>query len=136
MVEGLGLGHNALAALITRGLAELTRLACAAGGRRETLAGLSGLGDLVLTCTGSLSRNRHVGLELARGRTLPDILASMKMVAEGVRTTGAALELGAKYDVELPIATQMSEVLNGRSDVRTAISALMLRPQRAEAETG
>jgi glycerol-3-phosphate dehydrogenase (NAD(P)+) len=136
VVEGLGLGHNALAALITRGLAELTRLACAAGGRRETLAGLSGLGDLVLTCTGNLSRNRHVGLELARGRALPDILASMKMVAEGVRTTGAALELGAKYGVELPIATQMGEVLNGRSDVRTAISALMLRPQRAEAETG
>ena len=136
VVEGLGLGHNALAALITRGLAELTRLACAAGGRRETLAGLSGLGDLVLTCTGNLSRNRHVGLELARGRALPDILASMKMVAEGVRTTGAALELGAKYGIELPIATQMGEVLNGRSDVRTAISALMLRPQRAEAETG
>jgi glycerol-3-phosphate dehydrogenase (NAD(P)+) len=135
VVEGLGLGHNALAALITRGLAELTRVACAAGGRRETLAGLSGLGDLVLTCTGNLSRNRHVGLELARGRALPEILASMKMVAEGVRTTGAALELGAKYGVELPIATQMSEVLNGRSDVRTAISALMLRPQRAESET-
>ncbi len=85
VVEGLGLGHNALAALITRGLAELTRLACAAGGRRETLAGLSGLGDLVLTCTGSLSRNRHVGIELARGRALPEILAGMKMVAEGVR---------------------------------------------------
>jgi len=81
VVEGLGLGHNALAALITRGLAELTRLACAAGGRRETLAGLSGLGDLVLTCTGILSRNRHVGVELARGRSLHDILASMKMVA-------------------------------------------------------
>ena len=136
VVEGLGLGHNALAALITRGLAELTRLACAAGGRRETLAGLSGLGDLVLTCTGSLSRNRHVGLELARGRALPDILAGMKMVAEGVITTGVALELGAKYTVELPIATQMAEVLNGRCDVRSAISALMLRPQRAEAETG
>jgi glycerol-3-phosphate dehydrogenase (NAD(P)+) len=135
VVEGLGLGHNALAALITRGLAELTRLACAAGGRRETLAGLSGLGDLVLTCTGSLSRNRHVGLELARGRALPEILGNMKMVAEGVRTTGAALELGAKYGVELPIATQMAEVLDGRSDVRTAISALMLRKQRAEAET-
>ena len=131
VVEGLGLGHNALAALITRGLAELTRLACAAGGRRETLAGLSGL-----TCTGSLSRNRHVGLELARGRALPDILAGMKMVAEGVITTGVALELGAKYTVELPIATQMAEVLNGRCDVRSAISALMLRPQRAEAETG
>jgi glycerol-3-phosphate dehydrogenase (NAD(P)+) len=135
VVEGLGLGQNALAALITRGLAELTRLACAAGGRRETLAGLSGLGDLVLTCTGNLSRNRHVGLELARGRALPDILASMKMVAEGVRTTGAALELGRKYGVELPIATQMAEVLEGRCDVRSAISALMRRKQRAEAET-
>jgi glycerol-3-phosphate dehydrogenase (NAD(P)+) len=135
VVEGLGLGHNALAALITRGLAEVTRLACAAGGRRETLAGLSGLGDLVLTCTGSLSRNRHVGIELARGRPLGDILAGMKMVAEGVRTTGAALALGARYGVELPIATQMSEVLAGRTDVRTATEALMLRRQRAEAET-
>ena len=136
VVEGLGLGHNALAALITRGLAELTRLACAAGGRRETLAGLSGLGDLVLTCTGNLSRNRHVGIELARGRALADILAGMKMVAEGVLTTGAALALGVQYGVELPIATQMAEVLNGRTDVRTALDALMLRKQRAEAETG
>jgi glycerol-3-phosphate dehydrogenase (NAD(P)+) len=136
VVEGLGLGHNALAALITRGLAELTRLACAVGGRRDTLAGLSGLGDLVLTCTGTLSRNRHVGVELARGRTLPEILAGMKMVAEGVITTGAALELGARHGVELPIATQMAEVLSGRSDVRTAITALMVRRQRAEAETG
>jgi glycerol-3-phosphate dehydrogenase (NAD(P)+) len=136
VVEGLGLGHNALAALITRGLAELTRLACAGGGRRETLAGLSGLGDLVLTCTGSLSRNRHVGLELARGRALPEILAGMKMVAEGVVTTGAALALGERYGVELPITTQMAEVLNGRTDVRTAIEVLMLRRQRAEAETG
>jgi glycerol-3-phosphate dehydrogenase (NAD(P)+) len=136
VVEGLGLGHNALAALITRGLAELTRLAGAAGGRRETLAGLSGLGDLVLTCTGHLSRNRHVGIELARGRSLPDILAGMKMIAEGVRTTGAALALGARHGVELPIATQMSEVLEGRIDVRSALDALMLRRQRAEAETG
>ena len=87
VVEGLGLGHNALAALITRGLAEISRLACAAGGQRETPAGLSGLGDLVLTCTGTLSRNRHVGIELARGRRLQDILAGMKMVAEGVNTT-------------------------------------------------
>ena len=134
VVEGLGLGHNALAALITRGLAELTRVACAAGGRRETLAGLSGLGDLVLTCTGNLSRNRHVGIELATGRPLPEILAGMKMVAEGVRTTGAALALGARYGVELPIATQMQAVLNGDTDVRTAIAALMLRRQRAEAE--
>lgn len=134
VVEGLGLGHNALAALITRGLAELTRIACAAGGRRETMSGLSGLGDLVLTCTGNLSRNRHVGIELARGRPLPEILAGMKMVAEGVRTTGAAVALGARYGVELPIATQMQAVLTGGSDVRTAITALMLRRQRAEAE--
>jgi glycerol-3-phosphate dehydrogenase (NAD(P)+) len=136
VVEGLGLGHNALAALITRGLAEITRLACALGGRRETLAGLSGLGDLVLTCTGSLSRNRHVGVELARGRPLPEILASMKMIAEGVRTTGVALALGSRHGVELPIATQMAEVLAGRTDVRSAIEALMLRRQRAEAEAG
>jgi len=136
VVEGLGLGQNALAALITRGLAEVTRLACAAGGRRETLAGLSGLGDLVLTCTGNLSRNRHVGAELAHGRSLADILAGTKMIAEGVRTTGAALDLGARYGVELPIATQMAEVLAGRTDVRTAIGTLMLRRQRAEAETG
>jgi glycerol-3-phosphate dehydrogenase (NAD(P)+) len=136
VVEGLGLGHNALAALITRGLAELTRLACAAGGRRETLSGLSGLGDLVLTCTGHLSRNRHVGIELARGRPLSEIVAGMKMVAEGVRTTGAALALGSKYGVELPIVTQMAEVLDGRADVSTALETLMLRRQRAEAETG
>jgi glycerol-3-phosphate dehydrogenase (NAD(P)+) len=136
VVEGLGLGHNALAALITRGLAEVTRLACAAGGRRETLAGLSGLGDLVLTCTGNLSRNRHVGVELARGRRLPDILAGMKMVAEGVPTTTVALALGAHYDVELPIATQMAEVLAGRTDVRTAVDALMIRRQRPESESG
>jgi glycerol-3-phosphate dehydrogenase (NAD(P)+) len=134
VVEGLGLGHNSLAALITRGLAEISRLACAAGGRRETLAGLSGLGDLVLTCTANLSRNRYVGVELAHGRTPQEIIAGMKMVAEGVRTTTAALALGAQYGVELPIASQMAEVLAGRSDVQTAINALMLRPQRAEAE--
>lgn len=134
VVEGLGLGHNALAGLITRGLAELTRLACAAGGRRETLAGLSGLGDLVLTCTGDLSRNRHVGIELARGRSVNDILAGMKMIAEGVRTTGAALALGTQYGVELPIVAQVAEVLAGRADARTALDALMLRRQRTEAE--
>jgi glycerol-3-phosphate dehydrogenase (NAD(P)+) len=134
VVEGLGLGQNALAALITRGLAEIGRLAGEAGGRRETTAGLSGLGDLVLTCTGTLSRNRRVGIELARGRSLADILAGMKMIAEGVKTTSAALALGRQYGVELPIATQMAEVLEGRSDVRTAVEALMLRPQRAETE--
>ncbi|MGE5245099.1 MAG: NAD(P)H-dependent glycerol-3-phosphate dehydrogenase [Betaproteobacteria bacterium] len=134
VVEGLGLGHNALAALITRGLAEITRLSCAVGGRRETLAGLSGLGDLVLTCTGSLSRNRHVGVELARGRPLHEILAATRMVPEGVRTTGAALALGVRHGIELPIAAQMAEVLAGRSDPRAAVQALMVRPQRAEAE--
>jgi glycerol-3-phosphate dehydrogenase (NAD(P)+) len=134
VVEGLGLGHNALAALITRGLAEITRLACAAGGKRETTAGLSGLGDLVLTCTGSLSRNRHVGIELARGRPLHDIVTSMKMVAEGVNTTRAAIALGSRYGVELPIATQMSAVLEGRTDVRSALETLMLRRQRPETE--
>ena len=134
VVEGSGLGQNALAALITRGLAEISRLTSAAGGRRETPAGLSGLGDLVLTCTGSLSRNRHVGVELARGRSLHDIVAGMKMVAEGVRTTGAALALAARHGVELPIATQMAEVLDGRIDVRAGLDALMLRRQRSESE--
>jgi glycerol-3-phosphate dehydrogenase (NAD(P)+) len=131
-VERLGLGHNALAALMTRGLVEITRLATAAGGKRETLAGLSGLGDLVLTCTGALSRNRHVGIELAAGRSLPSILAGMKMVAEGVNTTTAALALGERYGVELPIATQMADVLSGRKTPRGALEDLMLRPQRAE----
>jgi glycerol-3-phosphate dehydrogenase (NAD(P)+) len=133
VVEGLGLGHNALAGLITRGLAEVTRIACAAGAQRDTLAGLTGLGDLVLTCTGTLSRNRHVGAELAQGRTMHDILAGMKMVAEGVRTTEAALALGRRHGVELPIAAQVAELLAGRKDARTALYELMLRPQRAEA---
>ena len=132
MVEGLGLGHNALAGLITRGLAEMSRLACAAGAKRETLAGLTGLGDLVLTCTGNLSRNRHVGIQLASGRALPDVLGSMKMVAEGVRTTEAALALAARYGVELPIAAQVADLLTGRKDARTALSELMIRPQKAE----
>ena len=131
--EGLGLGHNALAGLITRGLAEITRLACAEGAQRETLAGLTGLGDLVLTCTGSLSRNRHVGIELARGRSMADVLSSMKMVAEGVRTTDAALALGSRHGIELPIARQVAELLSGRKDAKTALLELMLRPQRAEA---
>jgi glycerol-3-phosphate dehydrogenase (NAD(P)+) len=133
VVEGLGLGHNALAALITRGLAEIGRLAVALGAQRETLAGLAGLGDLVLTCTGQLSRNRHVGVELARGRTLAEILASTKMVAEGVRTTHAALALGVRCGVELPIAAQMAEVLAGRRDPQAAVCELMGRRQRQEA---
>ena len=133
-VDGLGLGRNSMAALITRGLAEISRLACALGGRRETLAGLSGLGDLVLTCTADLSRNRRVGIELGRGRALADILSGMRMVAEGVRTTGAALALGARHGIELPIASQMAAVLERRSSPRDAVEALMLRPQRPETD--
>ena len=133
VAEGLGLGESARAGLITRGLAEITRLACAVGASRETLSGLAGLGDLVLTCSGSLSRNRQVGVELGRGRPLHDVLAGMRMVAEGVRTTDAALALAARHGVELPIAMQVASLLNGRKDARTALEDLMLRPQRAEA---
>ena len=134
VVEGLGLGHNSMAALITRGLVEISRLAGAEGGRRETLSGLSGLGDLVLTCTGDLSRNRHVGIELGRGRTLEEVLAGMRMVAEGVRTTGAALALGARHGIELPIAAEMSAVLEGRRSPAEAVEILMGRRQRPEAD--
>lgn len=136
VVESLGLGHNAMAALITRGLAEISRLSCAMGGHRDTLSGLSGLGDLVLTCTGSLSRNRHVGLELGRGRSLEDILAGMRMVAEGIKTTTAAMALGERHGVELPIAAQIAEVLAGRKTPRAAVGDLMLRPQRGEQDRG
>jgi glycerol-3-phosphate dehydrogenase (NAD(P)+) len=132
VVESMGLGHNAMSALITRGLVAMSRLACAMGGRRETLAGLSGLGDLVLTCTGTPSRNRHVGMELARGRDLSSILSGMRMVAEGVRTTSAALALGERHGVELPIIAQMADVLAGRRTPREAVGCLMLRPQRGE----
>ena len=132
VVEGLGLGHNALAALITRGLAELTRLAVGLGAQRDTLAGLAGLGDLVLTCTGDLSRNRQVGIALARGQSLEQILKSTRMVAEGVRTTDAALALGARHGIELPIAAQMADVLTGRKDPQSAIRDLMGRRQKLE----
>ena len=134
VVEGLGLGANALAALMTRGLAEVSRLACAMGGRRDTLAGLSGIGDLILTCTGGLSRNRHVGIELGRGRALGEILAEMHTVAEGVTTTDVALELGRRHSVDMPIAAQMAAVLVGRTDPRLAVEELMLRRQRPEAD--
>jgi glycerol-3-phosphate dehydrogenase (NAD(P)+) len=132
LAEGLGLGHNALAGLVTRGLAEMSRLACAAGAQRETLAGLTGLGDLVLTCTGGPSRNRQVGIELARGRALASIVGEMRMVAEGIRTTEAALALAARHDVEMPITAQVAYLLAGRKDPRAALEELMVRPQRAE----
>ncbi len=133
IIHGLGLGSNTSAALITRGIAEITRLAVACGGRRQTLAGLSGMGDLVLTCTGALSRNRSVGVELGKGRKLPDILAGMNgKVAEGVRSTAGALGLAARYGVEMPIAEQMDAILHHNKAPREAIRDLMTRPGRDE----
>lgn len=130
---GMGLGHNSTAALITRGIAEITRLAVACGGRRETLAGLSGVGDLVLTCTGSLSRNRTVGHALGQGRKLPEILESLGgKVAEGVLTTHAALELARLQGIEMPITEQMELILEQGKDPREAIRELMLRPGKGE----
>ncbi|MES2391658.1 MAG: NAD(P)H-dependent glycerol-3-phosphate dehydrogenase [Acidobacteriota bacterium] len=133
VVTGLELGSNATAALITRGIAEITRLSVACGGRRDTLTGLSGLGDLILTCTGGLSRNRTVGIELGRGRQLPEILESLNgKVAEGVRSTTAALGLAARYGVEMPITEQMSAILHHNKAPRDAIRDLMSRPGRTE----
>jgi glycerol-3-phosphate dehydrogenase (NAD(P)+) len=133
IAAGAGLGHNSTAALITRGIAEITRLAVACGARRETLAGLSGVGDLVLTCTGSLSRNRSVGQALGQGSKLPQILESLGgKVAEGVLTTRAALGLARKHGVEMPITEQMELILNEGKDPREAIRALMLRPGKEE----
>jgi len=131
--SGVGLGSNSMAGLITRGIAEMTRLAVSCGGRRETLAGLAGLGDLVLTCTGSLSRNRTVGVELGKGRKLPEILASLGgKVAEGVHTTRAALGLARQQRVEMPITEQMELILDHGKDPREAIKDLMLRPGKHE----
>ncbi len=130
---GVGLGHNSIAALITRGIVEITRLAVACGARGETLAGLSGIGDLVLTCTGSLSRNRTVGQALGQGRKLPEILDSLGgKVAEGVLTTRAALGLARKHSIEMPITEQMELILDQGKDPREAIRDLMLRPGKDE----
>jgi glycerol-3-phosphate dehydrogenase (NAD(P)+) len=133
VAAGAGLGHNTTAALITRGIAEITRLAVACGARRETLAGLSGIGDLVLTCTGSLSRNRTVGEALGQGRKLPEVLAALGgKVAEGVQTTRAALGLARLHSIEMPITEQMERILNEGKDPRKALSELMLRPGKHE----
>jgi len=130
---GLGLGHNSVAALITRGLAEITRLVVACGGKAETMAGLAGLGDLVLTCTGGLSRNRSVGVELGRGRKLPEILAGMHgMVAEGISTTTAAVGLARARSIEMPITEQMYAILHQGKAPREAISQLMTRSGKSE----
>jgi glycerol-3-phosphate dehydrogenase (NAD(P)+) len=131
---GLGLGHNSVAALITRGLAEMTRLVVACGGKAETMAGLAGLGDLVLTCTGGLSRNRSVGVELGRGYKLPEILAGMHgMVAEGIFTTTAAVGLAHARGVEMPITEQMHAILHEGKAPRDAIYELMTRSSKSEA---
>jgi glycerol-3-phosphate dehydrogenase (NAD(P)+) len=131
--DGLGLGHNSIAALITRGLAEITRLAVACGGKPETLAGLAGLGDLVLTCTGELSRNRSVGVELGRGHRLSEIIPGMHgSVAEGIFTTTAALGLARAQGIEMPITEQMQAILHQGKPPRDAIHELMTRTARAE----
>ncbi len=130
--DGFGAGHNAIAALITRGLAELTRLAVAAGGKPATLSGLAGLGDLVLTCTGDLSRNRKVGLQLAEGKSLESIVDSTLMVAEGVKTTSAAIRLAQRHGVEMPITEEMHAVLNEGRSPADAIRRLMGRTLRHE----
>ena len=133
VVDGLGLGHNTAAALVTRGLAEMTRLVVACGGHAETMAGLAGLGDLVLTCTGGLSRNRSVGVELGKGRKLDDVIAGMHgMVAEGVLTTNAAVGLARKYQVEMPITEQAYALLHEGKLPEEAIHELMTRPFTTE----
>lgn len=130
--QGLGLGNNPVAALITRGLAEMSRLSMALGARPETLSGLAGLGDLVLTCTGALSRNRQVGIELGKGRSLAEILSTMRMVAEGVGTAAALLALAAENNIELPITSEVEAVLHQGKSPREAIRTIMERPQRKE----
>ncbi len=130
--HGLGFGSNALAALITRGLAEITRLALAMGGEGRTLSGLAGLGDLLLTCTGALSRNRTVGLKLAEGKSLGDIVGSMRMVAEGIETTKATVDLARGHGVEMPIAEQMYAMLYQERAPGEAIRQLMERSLKGE----
>lgn len=134
IADGLEFGTNARAALVTRGLAEISRLGMALGGERLTFMGLAGLGDLVLTCTGDLSRNRTVGLRLGRGETLDEILADMEMVAEGVRTTRSVRDLAARTGVEMPIAGQVHEILYDSKDPRVVVEELMTREFKPEFE--
>jgi glycerol-3-phosphate dehydrogenase (NAD(P)+) len=131
-VDGLGYGHNTVAALVTRGLAEITRLAVREGGKADTLAGLAGLGDLVLTCTGDMSRNRRVGQALGRGHTLGEAVALTRTVAEGVRTARAAALLAVRAGVEMPIVQAMNAVLYSGKHPREAVDDLMLRSLKRE----
>ena len=132
ILEGLGLGYNTTAALITRGLHEITRLGLALGGRAETFAGLAGMGDLVLTCTGALSRNRSVGVQLGQGRTLGEILHDAKFVAEGIKTSKSAVQLSDRHQIEMPIAREMYRVLYEDVSPREALQRLMTRALKAE----
>ena len=132
VVAGLGFGHNTLCALITRGLAEITRLGVAMGASRSTFFGLAGMGDLVLTCTGQVSRNRTVGFELGRGRSLADVLDGMTAVAEGVKTAEAVRELAARHRVEMPISQQVHDILMGRTHPAEAARNLMMREPKPE----
>ena len=132
VAAGLGFGHNTLAALITRGLAEIRRLGVALGARRETFAGLAGMGDLVLTCTGDLSRNRTVGFRLGKGERLADILDDMSAVAEGVKTADAVRELARRHAVEMPITEQVHAIIHGDRSPSDALRALMLRDPKPE----
>lgn len=134
VVQGVGLGHNTTAALLTRGLVEMERLAMALGALPGTLAGLSGMGDLVLTCTGELSRNRSLGVELGRGKTLDEAMAGKVTVAEGVKTTRSVLELAATHGVEMPITNEMNAVLHQGADPAAAIARLMERRLKPEIE--
>jgi glycerol-3-phosphate dehydrogenase (NAD(P)+) len=132
IVDGIGFGHNSRAALITRGLAEISRIGVRKGANPLTLAGLSGMGDLVLTCTGELSRNRTVGFEMGRGKTLADVLAHLGHVAEGVKTTKSAYDLGRKMDVDMPIASEVYRVLYEDKSPRQAVVDLMTRGLKKE----
>jgi glycerol-3-phosphate dehydrogenase (NAD(P)+) len=130
--DGLGFGDNAKGALLTRGLSEIARLGILMGGKEKTFAGLSGMGDLITTCVSSLSRNHYVGYHLGKGRKLPEILSEMKMVAEGINTTKAALGLAQKYDLEMPIVKAVHAILFEDKDPRQSVGELMTRMLKVE----
>ena len=132
MTAGLGFGHNTIAAMITRGLAEMTRLGLAMGAEASTFSGLAGMGDLVLTCTGTLSRNRMVGFRLGQGESLDAILSDMKAGAEGVKTAEAVHELAGRHDVEMPIVEQVYRIVHENVEPADALRALMMRDPKPE----
>jgi glycerol-3-phosphate dehydrogenase (NAD(P)+) len=136
MGDGLGAGDNTRAALITRGLAEMTRLGTALGGRPETFAGLAGMGDMIATCTSPQSRNRHVGIELAKGHAIDDIIASMHMVAEGVKSAPTVMELAQENDIFMPISEDVYKVITGQSNARSVYRGLLRNNAGAESEPG